>query len=153
VRGSPGLTVDCSVDASEGLTIPPEVTEGSVIDLVRFALERERQNGSWNVSFALVTVAEISELHDRFLGDPSPTDIITFPYDDPDVSGGDVAICVPVAAEQGAEHGNTLAEELYFLVLHGVLHLTGHDDETPQERAAMLARQREIYSEWRAVSR
>jgi rRNA maturation RNase YbeY len=60
---------------------------------------------------------------------------------------------VPVAAEQGAEHGNTLAEELYFLVLHGVLHLTGHDDETPQERAAMLARQREIYSEWRAVSR
>jgi probable rRNA maturation factor len=144
--------VECSIDVSHGLTIPPEVTEGSLLGLVRFALEREQQNSLWVVSFALVTVGEISELHDRFLGDPSPTDIITFPYDDPDVCGGDVAICVPVAEEQGAVHGNTLAEELYFLALHGVLHLTGHDDETPQERAAMLARQHEIFSGWRSVA-
>jgi rRNA maturation RNase YbeY len=144
--------VECSIDVSDGLTIPPEVTEGSLLGLVRFALERERQTGPWGVSFALVTVAEISELHDRFLGDASPTDIITFPYDDPGVGGGDIAICVPVAADQGAEHGNTLAEELYFLALHGVLHLTGHDDETQRERTEMLARQHEIFSAWRSVA-
>ena len=150
---SPGLTVDCSIDVSDGLAVPPEVSETSVADLVRFALEREQQFGAWSVGFAFVPVAEISELHDKFLGEPTPTDIITFPYDDPEVSGGDVAICVPLAAEQGAEHGNTLAEELFFLVLHGVLHLTGHDDHTPPMREAMLARQEEHYAAWRAVNR
>lgn len=149
----PALTLECSVDVSDGLVLPSELTEASVADLVRFALAAERQAGPWAISFAFVSEAEIGRLHDEFLRDPSPTDIITFPYDDPDVDGGDVAICVPVAAEQGAEHGNTLAEELFFLVLHGVLHLVGFDDATPQKRAAMLARQQEIFDAWRAISR
>lgn len=150
---SPGLTVDCSIDVSDGLVVPPEVAESSVADLIRFALEREGKSGAWAISIVFVAEAEISELHDRFLGDPSPTDIITFQYDDPGAVGGDIAVCVPVAAEQGAEHGNSLAEELFFLVLHGVLHLTGHDDHTPPMREAMLARQEELYAAWRAVNR
>jgi rRNA maturation RNase YbeY len=150
---STALTLECTIDVSEELDLPVEVDEASVSGLVRFALEQEHRSGSWVVSFAFVTEAEISQFHDQFLGDPAPTDIITFPFDEPDIHGGDVAICLPIAAEQGQENGNTLAEELYFLVLHGVLHLVGYDDETPEMRSAMLAHQEEIYGDWRVISR
>ena len=121
--------------------------------LVRFALEREGQAGDWIVNVAFVTKDEIAQLHHRFLDDLTPTDIITFPHDDGDGCGGDIAICVAVAAAQGPEHGKSLSEELLFLVLHGVLHLTGHDDQEYESRAAMLSRQQELYDAWLMVSR
>lgn len=147
------LALDCSLGAADGLDAPLELDEGAVSTLVRTALEAEGQVGPWVINIALVDADEISRLHDRFLGDPTLTDIITFPYDEPGLSGGDIAICLPIAAEQGAEHGKSLTEELHFLILHGVLHLVGRDDGSADLRAAMLHRQQEIYDAWLAANR
>ena len=113
----------------------------------------EGASGPWQVAIAFVDEGEIGLLHDQFLGDPSPTDIITFPYEDPDFSGGDIAICVPVAAGNAHEQGNSLSKELGFLVLHGLLHLLDYDDTDDDDRAAMLARQQVILDKWLGLNR
>lgn len=57
---------------------------------------------------------------------------------------GDVVISVPTAARQAARAGRTLAQELRFLLAHGLLHLLGWNDATAASRGRMLARQQEI---------
>jgi len=133
--------------------VPDVVTEDRITDLVNFCLVEEGASGPWQVAIAFVDEGEIGLLHDQFLGDPSPTDIITFPYEDPDFSGGDIAICVPVAAGNAREQGNSLSKELGFLVLHGLLHLLDYDDTVDDDRAAMLARQQVILDKWLGLNR
>jgi len=129
------------------------MNDEAISGIVRFALECERQQGKWTINFAFLTLSEMSQLHGQFLGDHSPTDIITFPFGDSDTQVGDIAICLPVAAEQAPDHGNSVGEELLFLVLHGVLHLTGHNDANVDLQAAMLDRQSQIYSAWSTINR
>ena len=100
------------------------------------------------LSLSLVTDAEIEELHLRFMSEPGPTDVLSFPLeaDDLDERGirvlGDVVIAPAVASRN---HPEDPAGELRLLVVHGILHLLGYDHEEDDERAAMWARQ-ERYS-------
>ena len=127
---------------------PVQVTDERLADLVSHALIEEQVSGDWQVAIAFVDSMEMRMLHQQFMNDPSATDILTFAYDEPGVSGGDIAICVGVAEAQREEYGKTLEEELYFLALHGILHLVGHVDTSEAERAAMLARQEELLEPW-----
>jgi probable rRNA maturation factor len=92
--------------------------------------------------------AEIEELHVRFMGEPGPTDVLSFPLDPDDVDErgmrvlGDVVIAPAVAARIAP---GDPAAELRLLVVHGVLHLLGYDHEEDADRAEMWARQ-ERYS-------
>lgn len=92
------------------------------------------------LSVSLVTAGEMEELHQRYLGEPGPTDVLAFPMDE-DGLLGDVVICPEVAATQNAD----LAEELRLLVVHGILHLLGYDHEEEEDRREMWERQ-ERYS-------
>ena len=56
---------------------------------------------------------------------------------------GDVVVCPGVAAEQAASHAGTLDDELALLVVHGVLHVLGHDHADPDEAELMRARELE----------
>ena len=80
-----------------------------------------------------------------------PTDVLSFPaeQDAPELDGylGDVVIAVPVAATQAAEAGHTFTAELSLLVVHGVLHLLGHDHLDPDEKERMWAAQDAVLSE------
>jgi probable rRNA maturation factor len=133
------VTVDWEIDA------PQSLAEPDVERLLRPGLDREGQDGAWVFALRFVDDAEIGRLHEAFMGDPSPTDIITFPYDPEDgEQGGDIVISVDTAARNAAEHGWSTDQELRFLVLHGLLHVLGWDDATGTDRAAMLARQHEL---------
>jgi probable rRNA maturation factor len=57
---------------------------------------------------------------------------------------GDVVVCPAVAAEQAATHAGTLDDELALLVVHGVLHVLGHDHAEADETATMRARELEL---------
>jgi probable rRNA maturation factor len=57
---------------------------------------------------------------------------------------GDVVICPAVAAAQAPEHAGTLDDELALLLVHGILHVLGHDHAEPAEALAMRARELEI---------
>lgn len=97
----------------------------------------------------LVDIAEMTELHERWMGEPGPTDVLSFPMDElrPTTPGqvplpgvlGDIVIC-PAAVH--TDHA--LAAELELLVVHGMLHLIGLDHADPGEQQEMFALQDRI---------
>jgi probable rRNA maturation factor len=86
----------------------------------------------------------IQNLNRTYLTEDRPTDVLAFAQDaGPDEETsllGDVAISAETAARQAEEMGHSLAAELDILLVHGILHLTGWTDGTPQERQRMMQR-------------
>lgn len=99
------------------------------------------------LSISLVTEDEIAGLHERYLHEAGPTDVLSFPLDDEAGDDGlrqlgDVVIAPAIAARNNPDDP---AAELRLLLVHGILHLLGHDHMDDRERAEMWARQ-ERYS-------
>ncbi len=86
--------------------------------------------------------AKLRELNRDFLKHDYATDVLSFPSGE-DSDLGQVAISLDRAREQAAEHGHTALDELKVLMLHGALHLAGHDHET--DRGQM----RRLETKWR----
>lgn len=136
--------------------------EDDLRDLIAFALAAENAADAGAISVVLVDDATIHDLNRRFLDHDEPTDAITFALDGavtdedgfvtPDGSAlGEIYISCERAAAQSGEWGSDPAREVRFLAVHGVLHLLGWDDATPEDRARMLARQEEILAAWLAT--
>lgn len=153
------LTVDVAVDAEANL--PSTMTEDALISLAYHVLLGERVTGDWVFGVRFVDDPTMQRAHIKFMGIDSPTDIMTFPYDDEgfgpvlegdDVRaqhGGDLMISVDRAVDHAADAGWSTAEELFFVVVHGILHILGWDDATDEDRTRMLDRQHVLLSEWR----
>jgi probable rRNA maturation factor len=98
------------------------------------------------LSVSFVEEPEIEDLHVRYMDEPGPTDVLSFPLDDVDEHGrrllGDVVIAPAVAARNNPADTDG---ELRLLLVHGILHLLGYDHEADAEKAEMWARQ-ERYS-------
>jgi probable rRNA maturation factor len=118
----------------------PVDVEGLVELARRTLLAEGLAEGELSLSF--VDEAEIEDLHVRYLHEPGPTDVLSFPLDGEDERGvrvlGDVVIAPAVAARNNPDDP---AAELRLLVVHGVLHLLGYDHEEEEEKAEMWARQ------------
>ena len=118
----------------------PVDTEG-LVALAREALAGEEAADS-ELSVSFVTEDEMADLHLRYMGEQGPTDVLSFPQDDDALEGprllGDVVIAPSVAARNNP---GDPAAELRLLLVHGILHLLGHDHDDEAERAAMWARQ------------
>ena len=99
------------------------------------------------LSVAVVGAATMADLHQRFLNIPEPTDVLTFELargPDGRVAEGEVVVCLDVAAEQAAARGHAVAHELLLYAVHGLLHLSGYDDQTDAGHAEMHAREDEV---------
>ncbi len=96
------------------------------------------------ISLAFLTDAALARLHDDFLNDPAPTDVITFPGDSADELAGEICVSVDRAREEARARGRPFALELTLYVVHGWLHLAGLDDLTPRERQAMRRGERRL---------
>ncbi|HEY5664049.1 MAG TPA: rRNA maturation RNase YbeY [Ilumatobacter sp.] len=114
-------------------------------------LRAEGRSGELTVTF--VDRLEIAALNAEHMGEPGPTDVLSFPLDaDPTNSGpavgplllGDVVICPAVAAQAAPDHAGTLDDELALLTVHGVLHVLGHDHADPGEAQVMRRRELEL---------
>jgi probable rRNA maturation factor len=91
------------------------------------------------LSITFVGRAAISRLNKRYLGHHGPTDVISFGLDRVGRRGaviGDVYICAEVARDNAKRQGITAGEELLRLVVHGTLHVLGHDHPEGSGRAA-----------------
>jgi probable rRNA maturation factor len=102
-----------------------------------------------DLTLVLTNDAQIQALDRDFLGKDAPTDVLSFPAceTDPDTGCrylGDIVISVPRAEVQSIAMGHSLEAELSLLVIHGVLHLLGHDHAGVEEKARMWAAQSEI---------
>lgn len=86
---------------------------------------------------ALVDDETSDRVHRDFMNIEGPTDVITFHH-------GEIVIGAEVARRQADEYGEPLAREILRYLVHGLLHLAGHEDADPQERATMEAAQETI---------
>jgi probable rRNA maturation factor len=111
------------------------VPEHDLADLAARTLRAEGVRET-ELSLSFVSPEEMADLHVRYMGEPSPTDVLSFPLDE-DGLLGDVVVCPAEAARNNPDVGS----ELRLLVVHGVLHLLGYDHETGQDRRAMWAQQ------------
>lgn len=121
-----------------------------------------RERAPWAFPAGTLSVAflgdeEICRMHEEFLGDPSKTDVITFPGDeafsaprersaagtppasDDDAFAGEICVCVDQALRMARELKTTPADELLLYLVHGWLHLAGLDDIDEADRKAMRA--------------
>lgn len=98
------------------------------------------------ISLTLVDDRRIGRLHAEWFDDPSPTDVITFPLSEPadDSLAGDIVVSAETARRRAREFGWAARQELAYYVVHGLLHLTGHDDTSPARRRVMRARERGV---------
>jgi probable rRNA maturation factor len=147
------------------------VDEPALAALARFVLDELRIHPLALLSVMLVDAPTIADLHQRWLGEEGPTDVLSFPMDelrppppgsdrgdrsrgtDPDAEPvvlGDVILCPEVATEQAREAQRPVAEELELLCTHGILHLLGFDHAEPDERATMFGLQDRLLDSWRA---
>jgi probable rRNA maturation factor len=93
--------------------------------------------------------AQVRELNRHYLGHDATTDVLSFPAEetDPETGArylGDVILSVPRAALQAHAAGHPLEAEVQLLVVHGILHLLGHDHAKPAEKARMWAAQSKV---------
>ena len=137
------------------------VDEIELVSVARYVLDRMRINPLAELSILLVDVPAMTELHVKWMDEPGPTDVMSFPMDEldtarrPDEAGpgpallGDVVLCPAVAAEQAAQAGHSVDDELHLLTVHGCLHLLGYDHAEPAQEREMFRLQNELLDTWR----
>jgi probable rRNA maturation factor len=128
----------------------------------RFLLDRLRIHPQAELSVLLVDEAAMTELHVRWMDEPGPTDVLSFPMDElrqpqddeePEPGMlGDVVLCPQVAVRQALAAGHHRDDELALLLTHGILHLLGYDHAEPDEHAEMFGLQARLLAEWVAHS-
>jgi len=131
-----------------------EVDEAEFADLARYVLDEMHVHPQTDLSIMLVDTTVMTELHVKWMDEPGPTDVLSFPMDelrpgrDGDVTPagllGDVVLCPEVAAQQAVTAGHSTIEELLLLTTHGILHLLGFDHAEPEEEKEMFALQRRL---------
>ena len=92
-----------------------------------------------DVGYMFVNDEKILEVNRQYLSHDYYTDIITFDYDEGDVLNGDLVISLDTVRSNAAMLGKDYEEELYRVIIHGVLHLCGINDKGPGEREQMEA--------------
>lgn len=125
-----------------------------LIDVARLQSASQQVLGQHDVdpdtalSVVFVDNVYIQNLNQQFRGIDAPTDVLSFPADEPPVDLddeppyiGDLVIAYPYATEQASREGHMLNDSLSLLVVHGTLHLLGYDHDTPENRAEMWAAQ------------
>lgn len=115
--------------------------------------EAEGLSGPLEIELSIVDAEQIRSLNSQFRGLDEVTDVLSFPQHGDEAEAvfvaspdgvdrlGDVVICLPRAREQAEEYGHSLAREVSYLFVHGVLHLLGYDHEEDAERMEMRRRE------------
>lgn len=129
------------------------VPEEQMHSLLDFGLTYMELHPDCTISLTFVDVTEMEELHIKWMDEPGPTDVLSFPMDLPEHDGevvtlGDIVIAPAVAAKQAKDAGHSTEAEIYILATHGLLHILGYDHADRDEEKVMFALQEKIVKEW-----
>lgn len=137
-----------------------EVDEQRLIRLGQFCFQELRIHPQAELSILLVDEDTMADYHQRFMGLPGPTDVLSFPMDElrppaddeepPQGLLGDIVLCPAVTARQAAEGDRTPEAEADYLLVHGLLHLLGFDHAEPAEEKAMFGLNDALIAAWAA---
>lgn len=120
-------------------------------DAAWHALQHEGCSADTGLTIVITDDAAVQALNRQYRGIDAPTDVLSFPADEPPVSLpdepvylGDVVIAYPYAQAQAQREGHDMMHSLLLLVVHGTLHLLGYDHDTAPNRAAMWDIQNQV---------
>ena len=107
------------------------------------------QDAQGDITIVLTDDSQLQQLNRDFLAIDAPTDVLSFPASETDPETGrrylgDILISVPRADEQAGAAAHTLEEEIQLLIVHGTLHLLGHDHAEAEDKTKMWAAQAEV---------
>ena len=146
------MTID--INNESGL----EADSPGLVRVATFALDQLRIHPQAELSILLVDEATMSVYHEKYLGQPGPTDVLSFPMDElrppddeddpPEGLLGDIVLCPAVTDRQAREHGRTPEAEAEYLLVHGLLHLLGFDHGDEGEKAEMFGLKDSIIAAW-----
>lgn len=135
-----------------------EADEKGLVALAAFALSQLRIHPQADLSIVLVDEDTMAGYHERFMDLPGPTDVMSFPMDElrsPDEDEepplgmlGDIVLCPQVTERQAADNGREPGAEAEYLLIHGLLHLLGHDHAEPEEKAVMFGLNDRLIAAW-----
>ena len=117
----------------------------------RLTLDLESASSDSDMTIVLTDDAQLHELNREYLNVDAPTDVLSFPAGEEDPETGipylgDILISIPRAAQQAQAAGHPVEAEVQLLVVHGTLHLLGHDHAGAEEKARMWNSQSEVMS-------
>lgn len=135
------------IETNENLSINVDLEQ--VERTANTALTHQKAPADADLTIVLTDDKQLQELNLEWMGIDAPTDVLSFPADETDPETdtpylGDILISVQRAAEQAQAAGHAAEAEIQLLVVHGILHLLGHDHAEPEEKAKMWNDQAEI---------
>ena len=130
------------------------IDESSLKKYVKQMLNYLDVNTNSDVSILFVDEEEMAQLHLRWMKEPGPTDVMSFPMDDVLLQDkyarakkstlGDIIVCPSVALNDAKSESINPAFHLVFLIAHGILHLLGQDHQEDSERGLMQKKEQGI---------
>jgi probable rRNA maturation factor len=146
----PYYTINLEVDPA----FAGQVDRAGLRAAARAALRQQQAPGPGALSLMIADDARLRALNSKFLDEDRPTDVLSFPSGetaggetDHDAEGryyGDIALSLPTARAQARAARHSLLAEMQLLVIHGVLHLLGHDHARAKEKSKMWQAQADI---------
>ncbi len=137
-----------------------EVDEQRLVALALFAMDSLRIHPQAELSILLVDTDTMAAYHEKYMDEPGPTDVLSFPMDElrPPKDGeepplgmlGDIVLCPEVTAAQASDSKRTPEQEADYLLIHGLLHLLGYDHAEPEEKKVMFGLNDRIIAAWTA---
>ncbi|HBL36031.1 MAG TPA: rRNA maturation RNase YbeY [Firmicutes bacterium] len=136
-------------------------THDAVISLTQRVLTAYGRNAA-EVGITFTDEASIHELNREYRGIDRPTDVLSFALEEGETGAvtnvddfaeplpellGDIVVCLPFAVRQAEEYGHSFTRELLYLVLHGLLHLLGHDHQNEDEQHRMRMEEEKFLTE------
>ena len=122
---------------SEGVRMPKIKKRDTSAWIKAVAASYGRKAGE--IGYLFVDDEKILEVNREYLGHDYYTDVITFDYDEDDTVSGDIVISLDTVRSNAELFGKTYEDELYRVIIHGILHLCGINDKGPGEREIMEA--------------
>ncbi len=121
----------------------PFLSAAEIRRTARAAL-REGERTDLRLSIAIVTDRELTRLHADWLGDASPTDVLSFDLSDEHSAAGEIVVSHTCARRTARARRVDPGRELALYVVHGILHLCGHDDHSQRDRRAMRGAEQRV---------
>ncbi|MFZ1363117.1 MAG: rRNA maturation RNase YbeY [Candidatus Nanopelagicales bacterium] len=144
-----------SIDISNESGI--ECDERSLVVQAAYVMGRLRLHPQAELAITLVDEGTMTVLHEQWMNEPGPTDVLSFPMDELRADEGepqeghlgDIVVCPQVAQRQAEVAGHSFRDEMGVLVTHGILHLLGYDHAEPDEERLMFGLQGQLVAEFK----
>lgn len=129
-------------------------SEEDLTSLLQFGMAELGLHPECDLDVLLVDEEEMTQLHIKWMDEPGPTDVLTFPMDElrPNSSEpgilGDIVLCPQVAIRQAESANHSFTHEISILGIHGLLHIVGYDHDNKEDEKKMFDLQESIVARW-----